>query len=403
MPYTERSKFPENLILTIAVFLTLFYVNAIASGNDIALVKSRYDNVESVLKNYKIPYDLLKYSDLEKKDFLLKYKYLYLPSGIENPFYSNIDLTSWGTRIKSVTLKKDIYIPDRKKITENIKEFIERGGSAYFSGYTYKIIQDAFHPFHFFDNFPFMGLPGRITVNLKNDLKRFAVEERSALYIKYPGWVAIKSLNSGEIIASGEFNTPRGIFKGPISIIFKWGKGEALYTSYYSTVFSNFRRFNIFRIAGKKLIDQIYSDIKKFEQNITGTIADSILSKEYFRIYYFDLQKGSNTIYFKSDKNYYQIDIFDQNMSLIKSADLFEREQRFDIESKKETICFVKIYPSTEKRCGMFAIVSARGARTFPYYNKIITALLILTSTVLFIVLIRLFKSKRYSGKGRYI
>ena len=201
-----------NLIVTLAVLYPLSIRTASADRQarpEIALVKGMYDDIGLVLSGYRIPFKTITLKDLENSILLSKFDSLFLPSGIDRPIYENIDLLAMGTKIKSVNLKKDYHELNDQLIIENLKKFIETGGSVYFSGYSYRYIQDAYSPFEFFDNFPYIGLPGRITTLLRNDLKRFSNSESAVLTILYPGWVAVKSSKDSETIAEAEFETPR--------------------------------------------------------------------------------------------------------------------------------------------------------------------------------------------------
>ena len=165
-----------------------------------------------------------------------------------------------GRSISSVALKDKDHDSDYGLIGENIRDFINHGGTAYFSGYAFKFLQEAYEPFTFFSNFPYMGVPGRVVATMKGDLAAFCLENEMALYMTDPGWVAIKEAKDADIIATAVYETPRGEKNGPISMVFSRGDGEVLYTSYHSTVYSDFRRFNIYRVVGHELIEKARKD-----------------------------------------------------------------------------------------------------------------------------------------------
>lgn len=373
-----------------------------ASGR-IAVVEGIYDNIEKVLKNYRIPYESIKLRDIHDFKKIEGYTSIFLPSGVEVPLHKKINLVATGTRIKYVRLNKDIIKTDEKKISRNIKTFIENGGSVYFSGYSYKYLQLAFNLFTFFNNFPYMGMPGRIITENRSDLYRFSLSDRSPLYITFLGWVAVKSVDDADILSLANFQTPRGEKNGPMSFVLRRGMGEALFTSYYSTVFSNFRRFNIHRIVGGYLLKKQYKESSKYQQTVTGRIVDSFLGGELSRTYQFDLKTGNNTLYFTTENIDYQLDIFDKNMLLILSTKSTKENHSFDIESPDNTVCYVRIYPVSNKRHKIFSLISASGERYFPYYK---TATII-TSLILFLFIActfyYLFGGKKYSGRSKML
>ncbi len=386
-------------LFTLTLTALMYPSTDLTALENIAMVKGAFDDVDTVLANYRIPHHILTMKDLEDIEILKKYKSIYFPSGIEKPIYENINLLSMGTKIQSVNIKKDYYELNRAKIIDNLKNFIESGGAAYFSGYSFTYIQEAYASFEFFDGFPYMGIPGRIVSSLKNDLRKFSETSTAPLYISFPGWVTVKSAANSEVMADAEYETARGNKTGPITLLIKKGDGEILYTSYYSTVFSDFRRFNIYRVAGNQLFKKLEKIARSYGQNITGRIADSMMQGEFFRTYNFTLEKGNNTIYFLTEGDYYQVDIYDSRMALIQSIDRFDSAQSFDIRSGKEETCFVRLFPSGDKRYGIFALISAAGKRYFPYYTIIISAVFFLIVLISIIFLFRIFGRKKYSGR----
>ncbi len=377
--------------------------NKLSASGRIAVVKGSYDSVDTVLKNYRVPYETIRLQELQNIKNIMKYTAIFLPSGVEVPLHKKINLVATGTRIKSVKLSRDALKTDEKRISRNIKTFIEDGGSVYCSGYSYKYLQLAYHLISFFNNFPYMGMPGRIITENRNDLYRFSLDKRSPLYITYPGWVAVKSADDVDILSTAGFQTPRGEKNGIISFIMRRGAGEALFTSYYSTVFSSFRRFNIYRIAGSHLLKKQYDESSKYQQEVTGRIVDSLMGGEISRTYRFNLKAGNNTLSFTTEGSDYQLDIFDRDMSLMLSVESVKEDYTFNIESPESSVCYARVYPVSEKRYGIFSLISASGERYFPYYKTTaIVALLVLLVAVIF-TFIYLFGGKKYSGRPKMI
>jgi hypothetical protein len=370
------------------------------SEKKLAVVDSKFDRVEIVLRNMELEFDLIRQKDLEDPVTFTRYRAVYFPCGIDEPIEQKLSVLAQRASIKSVALKPDYYEPDRKKISSNIKQFIEDGGSAYFSDYSYEYLQEAFDIFRFFDDFPYMGMTGRIEARVMGDMPRFSLKSKMAFYFTHPGWIAVKSAGDSEILSEGEFDTPRGRKKGPISVIIKRGRGEAIYTSYHSTVYSEFRRFNICRIAGRFLITRAENLAKKWGQDITARIADSITEGETHRIHYLPVRKGNNSIYLVSENYPHQIDVFDARMSLIESRDERKKSSLLDFSSDDD-YCYVKIYPSSSKRFGMYAIVSASGSRLFPYLYRIIFGIgaAVITGGIVWFII---FSPGRRKYRGRF-
>lgn len=365
------------LIIT-AVILILNAASDLYAGNKIAVVRSRYDNIELVLDTYHIGYELIEFKDLGNSETFGKYDSIFFPSGISSEYEDNLDVNWQGKDFTSVKLAKDFFELDTEAFKRNFIKFTKNGGASYFSGYAFKQLSLAYNDFDFFDNFPYMGIPGRIEADIKGDLAKFSLKRKTALYMEYTGWIALKHVSGAEVLAEAQFSTPRGDKSGPISVLIHDG-GEILYTSYYSTVYSEFKRFNIYRIAGSHLRKEAIDRVKARSQEPTGIIVDSFLGGEAYRTYYFNLREGNNTIHFLSDEARYMFEIYDRNMSLIVSRDRQEAAQSYNIISLKEDYCFVKIYPSGKDRFIMHSVVSAYGAVIPPgvtYAVKIILAVL---------------------------
>ncbi len=361
----------------------------------IAVIKGKYDDIENVLATYKIKFDLVDYTELENKEIFTKYSVIFFPCGIEPPVEESINIMAFGANVNSVSLQKNYKEIDKDKIAKNVKQFIENGGSGYFSGYSFTILQSAFDMFGFHDNFPYMGLEGRIEARLKGDLERFNMKREMALYMTISGWVALKSASSSEILAEGTYETPRGQKSGPISISSERGNGNILFTSYYSTVYSDFRRYNVFRTIGINFLNEEIKKSVKWSQYLSGTAVDAIQKDESYRMYYFNLTNGYNTLYFKTSGKKFQIDIYDADMDLIESRDSSSYEQTYEIKSEKDSYCYVKVYPSTAERNSLYSLVTASGWKFSHYKTFLWIAGIILGIFLISYVFNKLF-GKRY-------
>lgn len=359
-----------SLILLLALLIHPFASAQPGPGKSIAVVKSKYDNIELVLSNYNIPYDLIEFRDLSNRETFAKYSSIFFPSGIESNYEDNLEINWQGKEITSVKLAKGFFELDEKEFASNFRYFIKKGGSAYFSGYAYKQMSAAYDNFEFFYDFPFMGIPGRIEANVKGDLAMFSMKRKAYLYMEYPGWIALKHVDDADVLSESAFSTPRGDRFGPISVLLTDGKGEIIYTSYYSTVYSEFKRFNIYRIAGNTVLKRAIELAEEHSQDIKGRIIDSFFGEETSRRYYFNIEVGTNTFYLLSDGAPFMYEIYDSNNSLLVSKEIYEKVQRYTIKSAKDDYCFIEVYPGGKERWKMFSIVSARGAEIPPQVIK---------------------------------
>ena len=361
--------FPKYLFLLLILLIPICIYPQ--TGGKIAVVKSRYDNIELVLSNYNIKYDLIEFRELSDTDNFTKYSSIFFPSGIESNYEDNLDINWQGKEITSVKLTKNFFEMDEKKFGQNLRDFIKRGGSAYFSGYSYKQMSAGYDNFEFFNDFPYMGIPGRIEADVYDDLAMFSMKRKAYLYMEYPGWIALKHVDDAEILSESKFSTPKGEKSGPISVLIKDGYGEIIYTSYYSTVYSEFKRFNIYRIAGNTVLKRAVQLAGSYSQDVRSRITDAFLGGETSRRYYFNIEVGTNTFYFLSDGSPFMYEIYDSSNRLMISREIYTKEQSYTLKSSKNDYCFIEVYPGGTERWKIFAIVSARGAEISPQIFKI--------------------------------
>ncbi len=402
----------RNIALILAVMVTVLAAGAHAvprqrvkaparPRNLIAVVRSKYDDVAATLQQYRIPYDLLYYRDLENPERVSAYRSLFVPSGVDNLLEEGLDVYANNFRFKSVTLKPDFYEVDRDKVARTIRRFVKSGGSAYLSGYSHDYLQRAFGMFEYFDNFPYMGMSSRVEAEVRNDLSRFSMKRRMGLAYDHPGWIGLRSVRNAEVIASGSFETARGVRSGPLAFIARRGSGEMLYASYDSAAPGEFRRFSMYRIAGAQLMEDLEDVAAKWGQRVTGRIVNAVHGGEFAAMHRIDLDGGTNYIYFHSDREYFQVDVIDRNFSLIESRDLLKRDQTFIVTSGGVDYCYMRLYPSTNARFGMYAVVSASGGRTVPYRYHILAVLGVIAAAGAGYFIYRHYISTGYRGRWR--
>ena len=354
------------LIFLIFLFLPI----STFAKNDIAVVDADFDQVDKVLKSYHISYDLIKYSDLENFNFIKKYRVIFFPSGIEKKIESNIVVTPFGKSVGTVEYKKNYKPIDLELVSKNLKKYIELGGYAYFSGYSYGLLDKTFNLFEYYYDFPNLGLEGRIIADHIGDMWNFTSYNFTAMYMTFPGWIVLKSVDNGEILSTAKIKTALGEKSSVISSFFYRGSGGFLYCSYYSTIYSSFKRFNVYRVVGTDLLNRLYKTTNKWEQEVTGSVSDAFHKNEVVRTYRFVLNKGENYLSFVSQSEAFQIDVYDSDMKLILSEDSFDKEQEFLLNSDKKKMIIVKLFPSSKKRWSRFALTMASGSKLFPYKTK---------------------------------
>ena len=388
-------------IMMSLIFLISFCISCNSKPEklkEIAVINSKFDKIETVLSKYGISYKLYNYSDLENNELYDNYRTIFFPCGVENTIETNIDILSRGTSIHSVSLKKNFLDIDEKKISKNIKSFISNGGNAYFSDYSYKLLNSALGLMEFYDNFPNMGITGTIKLELRKDLMYFHKDEEMKVSMPHPGWIVAKSIQNAETLAESTFPTIRGMKKSPVISLIKTGSCEIIYSSYHKKSDSDIERFIIYRLVYKYLSDKLADKALFWDQQINCTIADSIRQWENYRSYIIPVDKGTNTIYFASEKGPFTINIFDKDKKLIISKDSRFKETNLVIKTNSYQYLIVKIYPGNPKLLGAYSIVSANGVRFIPYYKKALYTLLVIAIIASLFFINKIFGIKKFSG-----
>ena len=389
-------------IIISLLFLIIFSIACTSKTEElkyIAVVNSKFDRIEKALSKYGISYKIYNYSDLENNELYEKHRVFFFPCGVENTIETNIDILSRGTSIHSVSLKKDFLDIDEEQIYKNIKSYINNGGNAYFSDYSYKLLNGALGLMKFYDDFPNMGISGTINLELRKDLMYFHKDKDMKVSMAHPGWIVPKSVSKSETLAESSFSTIRGIKNSPVISLIKTGKSEIIYSSYHKSSDTDIERFIIHRLVYKYLTDKLVSKTSFWDQQINCTIADSIREWENYRSYVIPIDKGNNTIYFISEKGPFSINIFDKDKNLIVSKDTRDMELTINIKTNSYEYLIVKIYPGNPKKLGAYSIVSAGGIRIVPYYKKALYTLLIIIIIAALYFINKTFGIKKFSGK----
>lgn len=365
--------------IIILALLVLFHNGCAASKDDgskelsVAVVRSKFDPIDKVLSTYRIPHTMIDLADIEKPETYGLYTAIFFPCGMNTPVHDRLSVHAAGRAITSVSINEDLHDLNVERAGDNIHKFINEGGAAYFSGYAFRPLQAALSkPFKFFHDFPYMGEEGRIHAKLKGDLAVFCGEEISALYMTHSGWIAIEDVSDGEVLSTATYNTPLGEKTGPISVLFREGKGEVIYTSYHNSVYSDFRRFNIYKIIAYSMIERSSSVSRRWGQDITASIGDAVHDGEHVRMYRLPVQSGLNNLYIVSEASGLQIDILDEAKHLIESRGFIDNEHTFAIDAEEDGHCFIRIFPQNKQRFRMYAVTMASGSQVFPRSVKIV-------------------------------
>jgi hypothetical protein len=364
----------------------------------VGIVENQYDHVEKLLQKYKIDYTMIKYRDLEKEQLYSQLDALFIPCGAEPPLTSSVNIMSRGTHLEGVTLNDQYYKIDMTLTGKYLRQFVENGGSAYFSDFSFKYLQDATSSFSFFKDFPYIGLAGQLKVQTRNDLACYI---QGSVYVEmgHSGWVVPSEIRNAETVLTAECETPLGMKPAPVAALVTAKQGVALFTSYHNEndPFSLMRYF-ILRTVYKRELDESRNYILKWEQTPLSSIVDKSLGGETARQYRLTVKNDGSYLYFKSESGLWQIDIFDGKGMFLYSKDSIRGDFHYFVPSRGSKEIIVKILPLDNAKYNVYTAATAGGFRIFPYYLRILIGGI---GFILLAFYLRFLKQQRFRGRVR--
>ncbi len=395
------------ITITTAVFIAscgLSPAEQTGTPGKIAVVKSQFDRVESLLNNYRIPHDMISYQELEKKETFLDYRAIFFPCGVTKPIETTIDVQARGYYVHKVLVKKELLKIDTELINENIRSFIRSGGSGYFSDFSFDLVQGAFNCLNFHYDFPNLGMPGSFDVKVKSLLYRFLRRDTARMSMPHSGWVVVKSAQDTDLLAEGTVETPRGDTEGRLIAHFTRGNGEFLYSSYHSSSpRDEIMRFMLYRTTMKPLLSHARAEISKWNQSMKSETLDALFPGEWSRSYYVSLEKGRNSVYFYSEKGGFQVDLYDRDMNLVISRDAGSGVFRMDVRAEYAGDHTLSVFGQGDLFHNPYAVVTASGRRLIPYVTavRVIIVLIALFAVAVIITVIQMSHSGKVGGRIR--
>ncbi|MGL4370729.1 MAG: hypothetical protein ACRCUT_13815 [Spirochaetota bacterium] len=364
----------------------------------VGVAQNQFDRVDLLLKKYQIDHSMITYRDLEKESLYKKYDVLFFPCGVELPLTSSVNILSRGIHLEGVTLNDQYYKINMKLTGKYIREFIEDGGSAYFSDFSFRYLQEAFPVFSFYKDFPYTGMAGQVKAAVSGELSSY-IEGSLYLNLSHSGWVVPSDIKESIPVLSGDCETPLGIKNAPLSSLIKREKGLAVFTTYHdvSDPFG-IMRYLIMRTVYKRTADEAEGYVRKWEQNLLSLVVDKSLSGESARQYRLKAGKGSTYIYFRTDSGEWQVDIFDAKGAFLYSKENTGNEFIYKIKMPEKCDVIVKITPIDSRKFRVYSVASAGGFRIFPYYLHILIGA---AGFLLLCFYMRVLKRQRFKGRVR--
>jgi len=236
--HIEKGSFSASVSVVIQADELLQLANDECIGDvDIGVISGSYDNIQNILQRLSIPYDEINGawdymgSEPEHVAFLkdpsrmAKYDILFFNCGIDD---------SWT------------FEPS---IIQNIKDYVENGGSIYASDQAYYVLEGPFPSAADFmgddaDTWAaYVGTMGHVTGDIRNpSLKTALGKETADINYDLDSWASIRAAGNAEVLIEGTFSwmdmnsmdySPQS-HHGPLAVRYAAGSGLVLYTTFHN-------------------------------------------------------------------------------------------------------------------------------------------------------------------------
>lgn len=148
---------------------------------------------------------------------------------------STFDLSSY--HILAINCSNIPDIITDQKLLDNIREFVQKGGTLYASDYAYSVVKDGFPGSIFFPSAPKIGHAQTIDAEVV-DQELIAYLGTSAVSIKFDlgGWVIISGVGSETKVLVRGVVPEYSSTDIPLSAEFEYGTGRVIFTSFHNEV-----------------------------------------------------------------------------------------------------------------------------------------------------------------------
>jgi hypothetical protein len=387
------------------ILVSVFALNCSGASKDakspfrIGVVENQFDHVETILQKMKIPFKMIKPRDIESENIYQAYDAIFFPCGAEMQLNSSVNIMSRGSQIQGMSLTDQYYKVDMKKTGELIAGFVQKGGSAYFSDFSYKYLQSAFPVFSFYKDFPYLGLEGQGKVFVQGELTSYIPQSSLSIYFNHQGWIFPAEIKSGKSFLTAEAVTPIGTKRSAIAALMNEKKGIIIYSSYHDISDPyGIMRFMIMRTVNKRNTDEMENLVSRWGQIKQTMVTDRVLAGETSRTFNIPLKNGKNTLYFLASSGKWQIDILSSSGALIHSFDNVGSEYVVTFLYRADENGIVRAVSLDKEKGQVITFESATGIRLFPYWIHFAFALLGLGILVGYLVFIH---TARWKGRVR--
>lgn len=234
----EKGSYSASVDVVISANELLQLANDECIGDvDIGVFSGSYDNIQSILQRLSIPYDEINgaWDDLGNEPEHIEF--------LKDPArMAEYDILFFNCGIDAQWTLEPI-------IVQNIRDYVENGGSIYASDQAYYVLEGAFpNAADFMGNdvdayAAYVGSVGHVTGDIRNPALKSALgKETAEINYDLDSWASIEAANEAEVLIEGTFSFvdmesmdfDSQSHHGPLAVRHTAGSGVVLYTTFHN-------------------------------------------------------------------------------------------------------------------------------------------------------------------------
>ncbi|MCB9674233.1 MAG: carboxypeptidase regulatory-like domain-containing protein [Alphaproteobacteria bacterium] len=197
----------------------------------IAVVTGEYDHIQEILNHVGLTYDTIN----------------GVNPGTSTAFLRNpAQLAAYDVIFFNCGMS-DAWLQYDAEVAQNLRTFVENGGSIYASDWAYYLVEASFRDQNRFsgDDYQpgsaYVGLPGMITANVIDpNMQQLLGSNVAQINYDLDSWAAMVDANGAEVLIEGQYEFwnqdywSTGTRYAPLASRFHYGQGTVIYTSFHN-------------------------------------------------------------------------------------------------------------------------------------------------------------------------
>jgi len=228
--HIEKGSFQASTtVLVDQEWVTLAEDECLSANVDIAVLAGSYDTTQDLLNLLSLDYDLVAQGATTQMDFLR----------------SPAKLNAYDIVFLNCGMDEDWIFEARDEVAQNLRQFVQNGGSLYASDWTFQAVEAAFPgavDFYGADDFPseaYSGLDGSLQGEvLDPNMKALLASDTADIHYDLAGWVIAENADAtSEVLVRGHpytFWDDTPVANAPLAVRFQEGTGKVLFTTFHN-------------------------------------------------------------------------------------------------------------------------------------------------------------------------